>query len=75
MLSQMLRTTDHKLIGRMYLVTSFTFFMFGGVGLASAIGAMERTTGRPLIWGTAQYLSYARPPSVVAPGGPDTTRR
>ena len=40
-------------------------FMFGGVGLASAIGAMERTCGRPLIWATAQYLSYARPPSVV----------
>ncbi|CAN5367795.1 cytochrome c oxidase subunit I [soil metagenome] len=28
---KMLRTTDHKLIGRMYMVTSFTFFMFGGV--------------------------------------------
>ena len=27
----MLRTTDHKLIGRMYLVTSFAFFMIGGV--------------------------------------------
>ena len=40
-------------------------FMFGGVGLASAIAAMERTTGRPLIWATAQYLSYAQPPSVV----------
>ena len=40
-------------------------FMFGGVGLASAIAAMEGTTGRPLIWATAQYLSYARPPSVV----------
>jgi acyl-CoA thioesterase len=40
-------------------------FMFGGIGLASAIGAMERTTGRPLIWATAQYLSYARPPNVV----------
>jgi len=40
-------------------------FMFGGVGLASAIGAMEGTTGRPLIWATAQYLSFARPPSVV----------
>jgi len=31
LLSQMLRTTDHKLIGRMYLVTSFLFFMLGGV--------------------------------------------
>jgi acyl-CoA thioesterase II len=40
-------------------------FMFGGVGLASAIVAMERTCGRPVVWATAQYLSYARPPSVV----------
>ena len=31
MFLQVLRTTDHKLIGRMYLVTSFIFFMFGGV--------------------------------------------
>jgi acyl-CoA thioesterase len=40
-------------------------FMFGGVGLAAAIGAMERTCGRPVVWATAQYLSYARPPSIV----------
>jgi acyl-CoA thioesterase-2 len=40
-------------------------FMFGGVGLAAAIGAMERTCKRPVIWATAQYLSYARPPSIV----------
>jgi acyl-CoA thioesterase len=40
-------------------------FMFGGVGLASAVAALERTTGRPLVWATAQYLGYARPPSVV----------
>ncbi len=40
-------------------------FMFGGVGMAAAIGAMERTCGRPVIWATAQYLSYARPGSVV----------
>jgi cytochrome c oxidase subunit I len=31
MFSQVLRTTDHKLIGRMYLVTSFAFFIVGGV--------------------------------------------
>src|SRR5205085_462531 len=31
----------------------------------AAIEALERTTGRPLVWATAQYLSYARPPSVV----------
>lgn len=40
-------------------------FMFGGVGLAASITAMERTCGRPAIWATAQYLSFARPPSVV----------
>ena len=40
-------------------------FMFGGVGLAAAIQAMERTCERPLVWATAQYLSFARPPSVV----------
>ncbi|TAM90666.1 MAG: cytochrome ubiquinol oxidase subunit I, partial [Jatrophihabitans sp.] len=31
MFSQVLRTTDPKMIGRMYLVTSLTFFMVGGV--------------------------------------------
>ena len=40
-------------------------FMFGGVGLAAAIAAMERTCGRSVVWATAQYLSYARPPSIV----------
>jgi acyl-CoA thioesterase len=36
-------------------------FLFGGVGLAASITAMERTTGRPAIWATAQYLAYAKP--------------
>ena len=40
-------------------------FMFGGVGMAAAIAAMERTCERPVIWATAQYLSYARPSTVV----------
>lgn len=40
-------------------------FMFGGVGLASAVAAMERTCRRPVVWATAQYLSYANPPSIV----------
>ncbi len=39
--------------------------LFGGCGLGAAIEALERTTGRPLVWASAQYLSYARPPSVV----------
>lgn len=40
-------------------------FMFGGVGLAASVRALERTSGRPLIWATSQYLSYARPPQIV----------
>ncbi len=40
-------------------------FLFGGVGLATAITALERTTGRPCIWATAQYLSFANPPDIM----------
>ena len=40
-------------------------FLFGGCGLGAAIAALEATTGRPLVWATAQYLSYARPPEVL----------
>jgi acyl-CoA thioesterase II len=40
-------------------------FLFGGCALGAAIAAMEGVTGRPVIWATAQYLSYARPPSVL----------
>src|SRR5262252_8890533 len=40
-------------------------FLFGGCGLAAAVTALEATTGRPLVWATAQYLSYARTPSVL----------
>jgi acyl-CoA thioesterase II len=39
--------------------------LFGGCGLGAAIEALERTIGRPLVWASAQYLSYARPPSIV----------
>jgi acyl-CoA thioesterase len=40
-------------------------FLFGGCGLGAAIVAMEGTTQRPLVWATAQYLSFARPPEVL----------
>lgn len=40
-------------------------FLFGGVGLASSVMAMERTCARPVVWATAQYLSYARVPATV----------
>jgi len=34
-------------------------FLFGGCALAAAITAMEQVTGRPVIWATGQYLSFA----------------
>ncbi len=34
-------------------------FLFGGCGLGAAITALEKTTGRPVVWATGQYLSYA----------------
>lgn len=40
-------------------------FLFGGLGLAAAIRALEQTVDRPLVWATAQYLSFARPDSIV----------
>ena len=40
-------------------------FMMGGVGLGSAIEAIERAAERPVICATAQYLSFAQPDQVV----------
>lgn len=40
-------------------------FLFGGVGMAASIQAMEQTCGRKVIWATAQYLSFARPGKIV----------
>ena len=40
-------------------------FLFGGCGLAAAIVAMERVVGRPMVWATAQYLSYAQVDEVM----------
>jgi acyl-CoA thioesterase-2 len=40
-------------------------FLFGGCGLGAAIAALEGTSGRPVVWATAQYLSYANPPSIM----------
>jgi acyl-CoA thioesterase len=34
-------------------------FLFGGCGLGAALVALERASGRPTVWATAQYLSYA----------------
>jgi acyl-CoA thioesterase len=46
-------------------LTSGTGALFGGCGLGACIEVMEQVTGRPCIWATAQFLSYAQPPSVL----------
>jgi acyl-CoA thioesterase-2 len=33
-------------------------FLFGGCGLGAAIEALEGTTGRPVVWATAQYVGH-----------------
>ena len=40
-------------------------FLYGGSALGAAIAALEGTTGRDVVWTTAQYLSYARPGEVM----------
>ena len=40
-------------------------FLFGGAGMGAAIAAVEAATGRPAVWATAQYLSFARPPATL----------
>jgi len=40
-------------------------FLFGGCGLGAAVTALEAVCDRQLVWATAQYLSYARPPEVL----------
>jgi acyl-CoA thioesterase len=40
-------------------------FLFGGAGLGAAIAVLEAAAGKPLVWATAQYLSFARPPEVM----------
>ena len=40
-------------------------FLFGGCGLGAALVALEAAAGRPTVWATGQYLSYAVTGAVV----------
>jgi len=40
-------------------------FLFGGCGLGAGLVALEEASGRPTVWATAQYLSYAPTGSTV----------
>lgn len=39
--------------------------LFGGAGLAAGIQAIERTTGRPAVWATGQYIARTEPGEVL----------
>ena len=41
------------------------YVMYGGIGLAASVAALERTCKRPVVWVTAQYLSFAQPGQVL----------
>jgi acyl-CoA thioesterase-2 len=46
-------------------VTTPGNFLFGGCGLAAALVALEGASGRPTVWASGQYLSYAPTHSLV----------
>ena len=63
-----LERTDDPARWRMPIVPGLTSgrrALFGGAGLGACIEVLEQLTGRPLVWATAQYLTYATPPSVL----------
>jgi acyl-CoA thioesterase II len=63
-----LERTDDPRRWRMPIVPSLTSgrrALFGGAGLGACIEVMEQLTERPCVWATAQYLTYASPPSVL----------
>jgi acyl-CoA thioesterase len=63
-----LEPTDDPLLWRLPVTPGVSTpgrFLFGGCGLAAGVAAMEHASGRPAIWATAQYLSYAPTGSVV----------
>jgi acyl-CoA thioesterase II len=63
-----LEATDDPLAFRLPVVQSLCTwggFLFGGSALGAVLTAMEAATGRPAVWATAQYLSFARPPATL----------
>ncbi len=63
-----LRPTDREGVWELPVVPGISSGMgtlFGGCALGAAAEALEATTGRPLVWAAAQFLSFVSPPDVV----------
>ena len=66
-----LQTTGDPLHYRLEVTTGLCVghpdsqFLFGGAGMAAGLAAVEAATGRPTVWAAAQYLSYARPGTLL----------
>lgn len=57
-----LEPTDDPLRWRLPVTTAVStpgHFLYGGCALAAGLVALEAASGRPTVWATAQYLSYA----------------
>ena len=39
--------------------------LFGGVGLAAGVIALQQATGKPIVWATGQYLSITQQPATL----------
>ena len=57
-----LEQTDDPLHWRLLVTPAVStpgHFLYGGCALAAGLVALEEAAGRPTVWATAQYLSYA----------------
>lgn len=57
-----LEATDDPLRWRLPVTPAVStpgHFLYGGCALAAGLVALEEASGRPTVWATAQYLSYA----------------
>ena len=63
-----LQRTDHDNVWSLPVeqrVATGGQFLFGGCGLGAAVDLLGHLTGRPVVWATAQFLSFARIGEVV----------
>ena len=65
-IGDVLATTDHKMVGYLYLATSFAFFLAGGLWLLTFVGlgffvSSSRSTGSATL---AERVAVARRPDV-----------